>query len=83
MAHIDRQRDLFPLPVPFVASADTYKLGVSRSVRRRALRKCHWESWLADGVACLNEISGSTFDSVPAQPANLVQAQVSSRLRGA
>ena len=51
-----RQRELFPLPLPFAPEA--VLPGPSRSVRRRLLRKRHWQTWCNEGVATLNSLSG-------------------------
>ena len=54
---MSRQRDIFPLPLPFADSSPRAPL--SRQVRRRLLRKCHWQAWANEGVAALNQLYGS------------------------
>ena len=54
----NRQRDLFPLPLPSHSIVDG---DLSRSVRRRLHRKSHNVSWLTEGIQSLNELSGAPY----------------------
>ena len=67
-------RDLFPLPLPFLDSEfGASTVGVpacdiaylSRSVRRRVLKRLHTMQWCNDAVGTLNELSGAPFSSLP------------------
>ena len=67
-------RDLFPLPRPFLDSEfGASTVGVpardiaylSRSVRRRVLKRLHTMQWCNDAVGTLNELSGAPFSSLP------------------
>ena len=69
-----RQRDIFPLPF-LKEDGSVRSVGLSRSVRRRILRKNHWVSWANDGVLALNQLSG-----VGARPAAGVAHSEGSKL---
>ena len=54
-----RQRDLFPLPLPFRKHASDPAPGLSRcSVRRLHAREA-WQNWANAGVVSLNQLNNS------------------------
>eukprot|EP00973_Karenia_brevis_P062437 8683376-Karenia_brevis.AAC.1 len=66
MASSLRERDLFPLPVPEVPGINfEHAHNLSRSGRRRLLRKHHSAFWEFEGVQPLNELSGFPFSDPP------------------
>ena len=70
-----RQGDLFPLPYldePNFAS-DKH---VSRSVRRRHLRRYHWTHWANDGIHSVNVLSGRGAHAAKGSPCPAASEQV-------
>ena len=52
-------RELLPCPLPFSGGPIQCSGPVSRVVRRRFLRKQHWQQWANEGVAALNDLYGA------------------------
>ena len=52
-----RQRDVFPLLIPF-DNCRSVPVSISRQVKRRILRKRRWQDWCCEGVYTLNAFSG-------------------------
>ena len=71
-----RNRELFPLPPPFLSELATgapSRGRCCRSVVRRLQRRLHWQQWCREGVQTLNELSGFPFDNPPDLPSNAGQ----------
>ena len=65
----ERQRDIFPLPLPFPAFDPTIRRRVSKSVRRRLHRRMLWQEWANSGVDSMNSMAGrGGHGSAPANP---------------
>ena len=65
----ERQRDIFPLPLPFPAFDPTIRRRVSKSVRRRLHRRMLWQEWANSGVESMNSMAGrGNHVSAPANP---------------
>ena len=65
----ERQRDIFPLPLPFLALDPTIRRRVSKSVRRRLHRRMLWQEWANSGVESMNSMAGrGDHVSAPANP---------------
>ena len=78
MGSIARDRDLFPLPMPYDVSrvfvgSEPFS-ALSGKVQRRLLRGRHANQWVNDVVTALNQLSGAPFSSAPVAPRSAAQS---------
>ena len=78
---MSRERELFPLPIPFDCLADVRSsLGrrcnagsLSRTTKRRVLARAHFEEWCQEGIRACNELSGFPYSDPPKDFTNSCQ----------
>ena len=76
-----RQREIFPLPIPSCSSPqDIPSTSLSKSQLRRMRTKFRKNSWLADGIQSLNELSGAPYSCASEFPRNAAHHDVLDRL---